>query len=131
MSCDEFKTVIRSELKELHKKSKTQVYEYFKNLIGEAEDVDIYEDGTVEWFHYEDNAGDFCPVQSYRTGQWGVDYVLSHTDDYSDARSNVNLSIEEIRQYCRLLEDKFGVSEENCKLVSYSWYNGADEPIKF
>ncbi|MBU7316021.1 hypothetical protein [Paenibacillus oleatilyticus] len=75
MSCDEFKTSIRAELKQLQGKSKTQVYEYFKNLIGEAEEVDVYDDGTVEWFHYEDKAGEFCPVYSYKTGQWGVDYI--------------------------------------------------------
>jgi hypothetical protein len=130
MSCDEFKTVIRAELKELEGKSKNAVYDYFKNLIGEAEDVDAYDDGIIEWFNYGDDAGNFCPVQSYKNKQWGVDYVLSHTDDYGD-RSKVNLSIEEIKDYCKLLIDKFGVKESDCKLVSYSWYNGSDEPIVF
>jgi hypothetical protein len=130
MSYTEYKTVIRTKIDGLKNKSKNEVYEFFKSVIGEAKEVDEY-DGKIDYFHYDDDAGMLCPVQNYRTKQWGVDYVLAHGSDYNGSPSDVNLSLRDIKKHCNMLTTRFGVKESNCKLVSYSWYNGGDEPIHF
>nr|WP_156736351.1 hypothetical protein [Mycobacterium sp. E3298] len=129
MSHTEYKTVIRAKIEGLEGKSKNEVYEFFKDILGEAKWIDEY-DGEIERFSYEDKPGNFVAIQEYKSKQWGVDYILAHGSDYSDG-SDVNLSMEEIGGCCRLLNEKFGVKESECRLVSYSWYNGGDEPINF
>ncbi len=80
---------------------------------------------------------DFVPVQemSYKRDskddRWGVDYILRYFNDYGDEKGRSNHSIKELMDAANMLAEKFNVNPNTCRLVSYSWYNGTDEPIEF
>jgi len=129
MSCMESKVVLRAELPELKGKSRNEVYPVFVNLIGEADDIDEYE-GEIEYFQYE---GEIQPVYDYDSKRWGIDHVLHHESDYRTyikMKSN-GLSLKEFDELASQMEEKFGIDKSKVRLISYSWYNGGDEPINF
>jgi hypothetical protein len=136
MSFNETKTVVRVEIPELYGKSKTELYYYFKSILGESSYVDEWE-GEVEYFSYDEEEFEIVPVHQYNretesnVGKVGVDYILSYKTDYYAGKGKDGFTFKELNEIGQILEDKFGIDPENCKLFSYTWYNGADEPIKF
>lgn len=56
MSCVEEKIALRVEMPNLKGMSRTKAYEYFKNILGNADDVDV----AYDWY----NGGDE-PVEFY------------------------------------------------------------------
>lgn len=135
MSCNESKTVLRAEIPSLRGKDRGEVYKYFKPIIGEADDVDEFE-GIIDYFHYDERNHDFVPVfeMSYGRGRddkVGVDYILKYENDYGFRRGKVNHSIGELKKLSEMVGEKFNVSPDTVRIVSYTWYNGSDEPIIF
>jgi hypothetical protein len=124
----EYKTVLRAEIPSLQGANKNTAYEYFKNILGEAPDVEDY-DGEIEWFEYD---GELQPIHDWDTKKWGIDLILKHTSDYkvkvkNDYKNGVTLT--EFKELADRLVQKFGVNENQIRLISYDWYNGGDEPI--
>jgi hypothetical protein len=129
MSCNESKIVLRAEFPHLQGKSRTEVYPYYLEILGEPKEVDEY-DGEVDYFRYE---GKYQPAHDYEGNRWGVDLVLHHESDYTtyiEWKSN-GLSLDEFDQLANSMSQVFGVDKKLVRLPSYTWYNGADEPIKF
>lgn len=129
MSCNESKTVLRAEFPKLKGKTRQEVYPFFLNLLGKPEEVDEY-DGVVEYFYYE---GKHQPVYDYDSKRWGIDLVLHHESDYKtyiEMESN-GLTLDEFNKLAHDMSLKFEIDKYKVRLISYTWYNGADEPIKF
>lgn len=122
MSCVESKLVLRLELPFLKGKSNTEAYEYFKDILGEAEELDEWK-GEVEYFNYQ---GKVQPITDYQ-GSWGADYVLYDSSENMD----YNGSILEVNERAKEIASMFNMSEKDVKLFAYNWYNGGDEPVKF
>lgn len=125
----EYKTVLRAEFPELEGKSRTEVYPFYKDIIGEADELEDY-DGEVEYFSYE---GKYQPVHRYEKDRWGIDHVLHHESDYKtyiELKTN-GVSLSEFEEMASKMSVKFGVDKSKIRLISYSWYNGSDEPIVF
>jgi hypothetical protein len=130
MSYNETKAVLRVEIPELKGKSYNELYQYFKDKIGEPSDV--YKDGDyVEWFAYDERLCDIVPVIQYSTKRVGVDYILSYSTDFEEDHRKSSYTLEELNKYATILAEKFGVEPNKCRLFFYTWYNGADEPIEF
>jgi hypothetical protein len=111
-------------------KSYNELYQYFKDKIGEPSDV--YKDGDyVEWFAYDERLCDIVPVIQYSTKLVGVDYILSYSTDFEEDHRKSSYTLEELNKYATILTEKFGVEPNKCRLFFYTWYNGADEPIEF
>jgi hypothetical protein len=135
MSCTEYKTVIRAEIPVLNGKGMTEAYAYFQPILGEADYLDEW-DGEVEYFQYEEMKNDFVPVFEYSYGKTdnkriGVDYILSYSNDYGSSKGKTNFSFEELAKLAEVIAEKFDIDPKKCRLVSYSWYNGGDEPVEF
>jgi hypothetical protein len=132
MSCMERKTTLRMEIPSLQGKDYTEAFEYFRNILGEPEELDLDEEtGEVYYFSYE---GKFQPVYDYSNKKWGADLILYHSSDYkvyvsSDYERGVTL--KEFNMLADELVGKFGGNKEDIKLLSYEWYNGGDEPVRF
>jgi hypothetical protein len=129
MSCNETKIVLRAEFPHLHGKSRKEVYPFYQDILGEPNEVDEY-DGEVDYFRYE---GKYQPVHDYDNDRWGIDLILHHESDYKtyiEMNSN-GLSLSEFDQLASSMSQVFGVDRKNVRLLSYTWYNGSDEPIKF
>lgn len=92
-------------------------------------------DGKVDFFEYSEKKHDYIPVEELSYGKtdndrWGVDYIIAYGSDY-DHIGDVNYSLKEISEFAKKLADKFNVDINSIRLLSYTWYNGADEPIYF
>lgn len=135
MSYNESKTVLRAEIPMLRGKSIHEAYEYFSPLLGKPDDVDEW-DGKVELFRYMNSKHDYVPVEKHVSGKtndtrWGVDYILAYANDYGDKKGKANHSLKELQSIAEEMAKKFEINPENCRLVSYTWYNGSEEPIEF
>lgn len=129
MSCNESKTVLRAEFPRLKGKSANEVYPFYKKLLGEPSDIDEWR-GEVDWFEYE---GKYQPVHDYENDRWGIDLILRHESDYEtyiEMESN-GFTLDEFHKLAHEMSLRFEVDKYRIKLMSYTWYNGADEPIKF
>ena len=129
MSCMESKTVLRAEFPELEGKTITEVYPFYKSILGEADELEDY-DGEVEYFSYK---GQYKPAYRYENAKWGIDRILHHESDYKtyiEMKEN-GLSLSEFEDMANEMSVKFGVDKLKVRLISYSWYNGGDEPIVF
>ena len=128
MSCMERKIVLRIELPQLKDKTTTEAYEYFKSILGVANEIDEWE-GEIEFFSYDKS---IQPITDWN-GSWGVDYVLHHSSGYKTyIGENFNgLTLKEFEERAFILSDLFGIKYNNVKLMSYNWYNGGDEPVTF
>lgn len=125
----ESKIVLRAELPELKGKNRTEVFPIYKELLGEPETLDEF-DGEIEYFQY---AGKYQAVQDYKENRWGIDLVLHHESNYRtyiEMETN-GLSLEEFERLATEMAEKFNVDKKKIRLMSYSWYNGVDEPIFF
>lgn len=129
MSCNETKIVLRAEFPELKGKSKTEVYPFYQKILGEPDEIDMY-DGEVDYFSYE---GKYQPCHNYYQNRWGIDLVLHHESDYKvyiQMESN-GISLDEFKKLADEMSKKFGVDKNEIRLMTYTWYNGTDEPIYF
>lgn len=136
MSYNESKTVLRVEIPELRGKSNKEAYEYFLPILGEPDDIDEWE-GEVEYFSYYEKNHKFVPVSenSYSRNaandKWGVDLILAYGNDYNETIGEANHSLGELQNLAQEMAEKFNIDPSRCKVVSYTWYNGGDEPIDF
>lgn len=136
MSYNESKTVLRVEIPHLKGKGMKEAYEYFYPILGEPDDLDEW-DGEIEYFSYYEKNHRFVPVDEYSYGRdatndrWGVDLILSYGNDYGDCNGKANHSLGELRQLAEEMAEKFNVDPDTCRVVSYTWYNGGDEPREF
>lgn len=135
MSYNESKTVLRAELPMLRGKNIHEAYEYFSPLLGKADYVDEW-DGKVEFFRYMDSKHDYVPVEKNVSGKasdkrWGIDYILAYANDYGDKKGKANHSLRELQSIAEEMAKKFEINPEDCRIVSYTWYNGSEEPIEF
>lgn len=136
MSYNESKTVLRVEIPHLRGKSNKEAYEYFLPILGEPDDVDEWE-GEVEYFSYYEKNHRFVPVSECSYGRnaandkWGVDLILAYGNDYNENIGDANHSLGELHKLSLELADKFNIDPNTCRVVSYTWYNGGDEPIEF
>ncbi len=128
MSCNETKTVLRAEIEELKGKQYNEVYIFLRGLGLREPDDFVGDDDTVEWFHYEEKAGEIVPVYDNEEKRWGIDLILGKSNDYSD-RHDISTSLDELQLKIAELKETFG--DRKWSFRSYTWYNGADEPIKF
>lgn len=129
MSCNETKIVLRAEIPRLKGKTMTEVYPFYLEILGEPNDLDEY-DGEIEYFEYD---GKYQPAHDYDSGRWGIDLVLHHKSDYKtyiEMESN-GLTLDEFHKLAHEMSLKFTIDKYKVRLISYTWYNGADEPIKF
>jgi hypothetical protein len=129
MSCNETKTVLRAEFPRLKGKSINEVYPLYVQFLGEANEVEEWK-GKVDYFRYE---GKFQPVHDYDSKRWGIDLVLHHESDYNtyiEMETN-GLTLDEFNKLANEMSLKFEVDKYRIRLISYTWYNGSDEPISF
>lgn len=121
-----FRVLIRS----LKGKSKDDALEYFRSVLGEPDEIDEW-NGKIEYFNYN---GKYQPRQefSYKSGNknenWVVDYVLSEGPEHENSEFYINLI--DMTENIKELAQKFNVNENDIILFSYTWYNGADEPVE-
>lgn len=127
MSCMESKLVFRCELPELHGMSHGEVLPYFAERMGDPSYI-AENDGVINYFEYE---GNLQPVYDYDNNIWGIDYIAGQVNENEYEDLYISLSMGEIEMIFAELYGLFGVNEDDVRLVSYSWYNGADEPISF
>lgn len=127
MSCMESKLVFRCELPELYGMSYEEVLPYFTERIGNPSYIDE-NDGVINYFEYE---GNLQPVYDYDNNVWGIDYIAGQVDENKHDDLRISLSVHEIEMIFAELFGCFSINEDDVRLVSYSWYNGADEPISF
>jgi hypothetical protein len=136
MSYNESKTVIRVEIPHLRGKGNKEAYEFFYPILGEPDDVDEW-DGEIEYFSYYEKNHRFIPVSEYSYGRnaandrWGVDLIIAYDNDYNEGKGRANHSLQELNELAGEMAEKFNVDPNRCRLVSYTWYNGGDEPIEF
>lgn len=136
MSYNESKTVLRIEIPSLRGKSYHEAYKYFSSILGEADDIDDWDD-VIEYFSYYEKNHKYIPVREYSYGRdavndrWGVDLLLAYGNDYRDSIGRANHSLQELNKLANDLGEKFNVDPKTARLVSYTWYNGGDEPVNF
>jgi hypothetical protein len=129
MSCNITKIVLRAEFPHLQGKSRNEVYPFYLDILGEPSDIDEY-DGKVDYFEYE---GKYQPVHDYDNDRWGIDLILHHESDYKtyiEMNSN-GLTLDEFNKLANSMSQAFCVDKYKIRIISYSWYSGADEPIRF
>lgn len=122
MSDYEFKCAVRAEIKSLRGRNRTEAYNYFSAILGDADDLMSWE-GKVEEFSYN---GDYQPGEEYSPRKasndgWFVDRIIK-------AGESLYLTIDQLEQIIEDMITKFQVNREDIMIVSYSWYNGSDEP---
>lgn len=129
MSCNESKIVLRAEFPQLKGKNRTEVFPFYKDILGEPSELEEYE-GEIQYFEYE---GKFLPAYDFNKKRWGIDLVLHHQSDYKTFikhKSN-GLSLGEFEALANSMSQLFGVDKSKVRLISYTWYNGVDEPVTF
>ena len=105
------------------------MFPFYKNTIGNPSELDEYE-GEVEYFEYN---GKYQPSHQYKGDRWGIDMVLHHETDYDtkiEMQTN-GISLAEFLTLSQEMENKFGIDKSQVRLISYTWYNGGDEPVFF
>ena len=129
MSHDVTKTVLRVELPELKGKSRDNVYPVYRDLLGDAPELDMYQ-GEVEYFSYDGVYRECCDVDSNR---WGIERVLKMESEYRTeiAGSQNGYSMGELNEMAQEMAEKFNVDPNQVRLTSYTWYTGTDEPVRF
>lgn len=133
MSGYESKTVLRAEIPLLRGANKNDVYLFLKNILGEPPEIDVEDDGTVNFFRYEANPGEFQEAfeLSYRGSgnqKVGVEYVFGHKKE-EDMDERISLNV--INEIAEKMTKLFQIDPDTLCIFSYSWYNGSDEPVEF
>lgn len=97
----------------------TEAYIYLSPILGEPEDILFDEDG-INYLTYPDHD------VSVNDTRLVIDQIINKTygcgDDLCLDLSQINLDFE-------ILSNKFNVDIENIYLVSYTYYNGVEDPI--
>lgn len=124
MSDMEYKTVVRLPLPNLDGLSTTEVLKFFREKIGEPSDVDEL-DGKVEGFYYED--GEYRPIYDHETKRWAIDKVLAEEDE-SQEKDPIPMTVHKLANIEANMQIKFG-TRNKVFFLSYSWYNGENEPV--
>jgi len=127
MSQDEAKSAIRLYLPELDGQNWNDVYPYFKQRLGEADNIDET-DGVIEWFCYASNLGEHYQVLCVDKMRWVVDLVLDRA--YLTEWNGLNESLAELDRKAFKFADIFCKLPQDCRIVAYTWYNGVDEPVE-
>lgn len=126
MSDSRITTSLRLEIPSLEGKSDREAYEYFKPILGEADE--LYDEPNYFSFYYN---GEFQPRKESsgrsESKRWVVDLVIKTRLAYEG--NDLYISTQRLRQLTFKLAQKFGFSESNVILASYLWYDGVDEPI--
>lgn len=135
MSCEVTKTVLRAEIPELRGKTISEAYAFFQPLVGEPDDID-HDEGVVDFFVYEGENHRFAPVKGLREKsgdavRWGIETVLSYENGYGVKFGKPVHTLQELSAIGKEFVERFGAREEDVRLYSYTYYTGADEPIKF
>lgn len=125
MSENESITAVRATIPELNGRPVHEAYQFFREKLGEAEEVDEWED-KVENFHYDESHA-ISVVHDNKL--WGVQVALSSGSDGDDSHEDVNVELEFLETIKLAIIKKFP-SATNFMLASYTWYNGVDEPVK-
>ena len=122
MSDNETKVAVIARLRELDGKNREDVIGFFKERLGKPDEYDDDED----WF-YRPEQDKIVPYSSLDDA-WGVEYTI-FISDYNEYYHTVYKSLQEIQQIIEKMKQKFPeILDEDIKLVSYTWYNGVDEP---
>jgi len=126
MSNQQSKTCLRVRIKPWKGLTWTKAYAKVLPILGKPKDIDGW-DGEIDHFEYKDYQ--FHKIKDY----WYVDSVL--TEDTSNGDVNFCETLAVLMDYSRELLDLFGLGDtmkpEDVRLVSVSWYNGADEPVEY
>lgn len=130
MSCMESKMALRVEIENLKGSTYDEAYPYFKAFLGEADEVEDWEE-KIEYFHYDKLKHEFVPVLQYNGKRWGIDYILHHYYNGTIKKGKTEYTLTEINAATERICQLFNVSKDEIKLVSYEWYNGGDEPVTF
>ena len=127
MSCMVKTVAIRAEIKDLRGKNKQEAYQFYKKYFGEANDY--FDDGE---FYYDREEGEINPVIDL-DGNYGVEYLIKSVRKYKSGYNDICIiSYSEFKEITEKITNKIsGVNKEDINLVSYTWYNGVDEPIYF
>lgn len=135
MSCEVTKTALRAEIPALKGKTIAEAYAFFQPIVGEPDDID-HEEGTVDFFVYEGEKHRIAPVKglSDKSGEenrWGIETILSYENGYGKEFGKEVHTLQELAVIGKEFIEVFGAKEEDIRLYSYTYYTGADEPIKF
>lgn len=130
MRCMESKMVLRVEIESLKGNTYDDAYGFFKAILGEADEVEEWE-GNIEFFSYDESKHTYIPVLQYNEKRWGIDYILDYHYDGNRRNGKSSYTLTEITCLTEEIIRVFSVSKDDVKLVSYEWYNGSDEPVKF
>jgi hypothetical protein len=120
----EYKTVVRLPLPALDGKTDVEALEFFRKKIGEPTYADTPDENGGMFFEYED--GTYRPVYDCEVKRWGVDKVLAHETE--EPVFFIRMTTTRLVEVEREMRDKFD-THGNVFFLSYSWYNGVDEPI--
>lgn len=110
--------VLRAEIPQLRYKDRTEIYLFFKDVLGDPIKIDEY-DGTVIYFEYE---GIYQPVWEHKTKKWGVELILD-MGIKKKSGAYEGISISEINTLSDSFSKMFGVLKEDIKLISYDKLN--------
>ena len=125
MSSMESKAVLRLEVESLYGKNNHEAYQILKDIIGEAEEVYLNSDNTVDVFFYE---GKYDVLSN--DDRWYIDLVLNRSVQWGDEEPLVE-NIHTIMNKAQELSLLFNEDISKIRLVSYQWYNGVDEPVYY
>jgi len=114
--------IIVLPLPNLNDKGWNEAVNYFRDIIGEPDCIDVDDNGEVFWARYE---GDYNIIKE--GNKWGVERVIiEESCDYEF--ENLIMDIEKINILSQDLADKFNRSKYDCKMAFLSWYNGFERP---
>lgn len=135
MSCEVTKTTLRAEILSLRGKSISEAYAFFRQRVGEPDDID-HDEGIVDFFVYEGENHRYAPVKglSDKSGEenrWGIETVLTYENGDGKEFGKEVHTLQELSAIGKEFVEVFGAKEEDIRLYSYTYYTGADEPIKF
>lgn len=119
------RSVLRVELKDLEGASYHKAYQFFKEKLGKADEIDI-NGNEVKYFCYENS--EFIPITD--GNKWGVQIVLAEGDEH-DGYEDLLINWRELNRQVKRLTRRFKVMKNQCIIASYQWYNGVNEPIEF
>lgn len=146
MSTTVHKTALRLPIPSLSGRPLEDVVAYFTEFLGEPEEVDgdengLYYFGYPSWYEKNKTRSpmDFIHPVTDNKGNWAFEILLALSLDGYNHETGLcpeclhgkpldTRAALELAETLRLM----GYEETApCELVSYSWYNGGDEPVKF
>ena len=122
-------SAIRLEIPEFRGKKPSEVFKFFRNLLG---DPDEYwtEDGEPSFYYDHETRG----VRPVTDGErWGLDIILTTDFDNEIPFYQTNISFFEAMDKVRDFSFKFGLKFDplEARIVSYTFYEDDEEEISF